>query len=354
MKRNKRNEAAKLGNSKKNNSAKESYSNTTKDTSGGNKKAVEGNHVEESKKGVEGSKGSGTETKTIEENDYIGSIEKEQTGSELSSSKSDTSSKSGSSSSESGTSSKSGSSSSESGTSSKSESSSGKSNTSNKSESSAKKKSSSKSKKTGEEIEIVESGKTSNSAANASKQKQTIIQNSKENHSKEEGHAFKCLDPWPETKVAGINKKYAEILMDIFAGIDSEFTSLTQYIYKSSNVDADEELQEMWENMAKTELNHLTILAKVIRLLGGEPKFRGGITSNGNWWHGGISGYGIKVEDQLASDLESEIKSILNYKSAMGMIEDVFVREILKRIIRDEEVHIKVLSDAINKHCIKG
>ncbi|MGO0882248.1 manganese catalase family protein [Clostridioides difficile] len=87
-------------------------------------------------------------------------------------------------------------------------------------------------------------------------------------------------EPYPEIKVLGKNKYYAELLMDDYSGVASEFTSVTQYLYYGFDLDENhKELSEMWINIPITEMLHMEILAKTIRLLGGNPVYRGSSSS---------------------------------------------------------------------------
>lgn len=83
---------------------------------------------------------------------------------------------------------------------------------------------------------------------------------------------FADPSPYPEIKVAEPNLYYAELLMDDYAGVVSEFTAISQYLYHYFVLKRrHEDLGEMLENIAITEMRHMEILADTIVLLGGEP-----------------------------------------------------------------------------------
>lgn len=164
--------------------------------------------------------------------------------------------------------------------------------------------------------------------------------------------AFQSYAPYPEIKVEGPNLYYAEILMDDFAGVISEFSSVNQYTYHASDfVNLDPYLINMWTKIAAVERRHMQVLSKVIVLLGGNPIYRGSASTNGNYWYGGFVRYGSNVCEQLQIDLETELMAIENYKRHILMIADGYIQQILERIIRDEEVHVTNFQNAINRFC---
>ncbi|MBE6081800.1 MULTISPECIES: ferritin-like domain-containing protein [Tissierellales] len=158
--------------------------------------------------------------------------------------------------------------------------------------------------------------------------------------------------PYPEIKVLGENKLYAEILMDDYAGGVSEFTAINQYLYHYfiSNKEA-EEVANMWERISITEMHHMEMLAETILLLGGNPIYRGSQNTNCCCWNAGYVYYGCNLCGRLHADLMSEYEAIRNYERHIKEINDPYVQAILARIILDEKVHIEHFNKAIGKYC---
>lgn len=158
--------------------------------------------------------------------------------------------------------------------------------------------------------------------------------------------------PYPEVKVVKPNLKYAELLMDDYAGLVSEFTAISQYLYHYFFFkDIDEELGELLENTAITEMLHMEILADVIKKLGGNPVIRGSYSTCMMPWNGSFVYYGTTLCERLKADIDSEYKAIKEYKKHINIIEDPYVKEILERIILDEKVHIRLFNEALLKFC---
>lgn len=160
--------------------------------------------------------------------------------------------------------------------------------------------------------------------------------------------------PYPKIRVHAPNDHYAEILMDDYAGMVSEFTAISQYLYHHFLLKKlSDDLGELLENVAITEMLHMEMLADTILLLGGNPVIRGSYSTMGSFWDGRLVNYGVLACDQLRADLDSEYKAIANYRRHIEIIGDSYVQDILKRIILDEEVHVKLFTKELKKYCVR-
>ena len=158
--------------------------------------------------------------------------------------------------------------------------------------------------------------------------------------------------PYPAVKVLSTNLNYAEILMDDFAGVVSEFTAISQYLYHHFLFkQIYQELGELLENLSITEMLHMEILADTIKKLGGNPVLRGSNSTQGGFWSGKFVYYGTNLCEQLKADIDAEYKAIDEYQKHIYYIADPYVQAILQRIILDEKVHIRLFNQALQKYC---
>lgn len=158
--------------------------------------------------------------------------------------------------------------------------------------------------------------------------------------------------PYPKIKVLAPNPCYASLLMDDYAGVVSEFTAISQYLYhyfyfKRINQD----LGDLLESISIIEMHHMEILAELIILLGGNPMIRGSQSTNDNFWNGSFIYYGSQVADQLKADIDAEYKAIHDYQHHIRLINDPYIQAILHRVILDEKVHIRLFKEALRKYC---
>lgn len=163
---------------------------------------------------------------------------------------------------------------------------------------------------------------------------------------------YAATSPYPEIRVLGPNLYYASLLMDDYAGLTSEFTAISQYLYHHFFFkDIDKELGDLLENISIIEMHHMEMLADTIKKLGGNPVIAGSYSTCGSFWNGNFVHYGMNVCDRLKADIDSEYKAIYEYEKHIRMIHDPHIQAILRRIILDEKVHIKLFNNALLKFC---
>ncbi|MHB8076160.1 ferritin-like domain-containing protein [Desulfosporosinus fructosivorans] len=175
---------------------------------------------------------------------------------------------------------------------------------------------------------------------------------SEANHGMHKKEGYSDPSPYPEIKVQGPNIHYAELLMDDYAGVVSEFTAISQYIYHHFFFkDIDQQLGQLLENVSITEMLHMEILAELIKKLGGNPVIRGSYSTAGKFWTGNYIYYGTNLCEQLKADINAEYKAIEEYQKHIRSIADPYIQAILYRIILDENVHIRLFNQALAKFC---
>lgn len=161
---------------------------------------------------------------------------------------------------------------------------------------------------------------------------------------------FQLNLPYPEIKVEAKNSKYAQLLQDDYAGIVSEFTAIALYSYQHFvSEDLNKEIAEMIKGVSIVEMHHLEMLAEAIIKLGGDPVFRGSYSNKGRYWNGSYVIYDKKLKDILLTDIKAEKEAIKQYNKHIEMIHDPNIQELLKRIVLDEEYHVKLFSEALKK-----
>jgi bacterioferritin len=169
------------------------------------------------------------------------------------------------------------------------------------------------------------------------------------NNSKHLRAGYMAEVPYPSIRVMGPNKYYAEILKDDYAGKISEFSAISQYLYGDFISNNNKEISKLFENVAIIEMLHLEILADLIMQLGEDPIYTGGYTDSNRYWNSSYVFYGNNIKDQLEFSIKIEKEAINAYLKSIELIKDKYIVEILRRIILDEEVHIKLFEHALNK-----
>lgn len=172
-------------------------------------------------------------------------------------------------------------------------------------------------------------------------------QSTKKNHSK-----YYVDEPYPEIRVMGKNQAYASLLLEDYAGRVSETTAIMQYVFHHmhmGNIPGWEEVAEMEEKISIVEMRHLEILGELILLLGGNPRYW---DSQQQFWNASFVNYqDFDPCAQLRADIQGEQTAIMNYSTRIQQIQDPYIQAILERIIKDEEHHLKLFTQALTRFC---
>jgi bacterioferritin len=155
--------------------------------------------------------------------------------------------------------------------------------------------------------------------------------------------------PYPEVKVSEPNQYYAKFIMNDYCGKAGEFSAISQYLYHNFSMNSKyKDLAKILENISITEMHHMDMLANMIRLLGVEPVF---VNGSNVFWNAGYVHYGKNVCDQILEDIKSEKEAINTYELHIKIIKDPYIQAVLKRIVLDEKLHLKILEEELKKYC---
>ncbi len=159
--------------------------------------------------------------------------------------------------------------------------------------------------------------------------------------------------PYPEIKVARENPYYGKLLLEDYAGRAGELTAINQYIYHHFVLEPEyEEVAELLSCIALVEMHHMEILADTILKLGVDPRQRTIAPNEVEiYWDAGFVYYGTALCDMITANIAGEWAAISNYRKHQQMINDLYVKKILERIILDEIYHVQLFSQVTEKYC---
>lgn len=162
---------------------------------------------------------------------------------------------------------------------------------------------------------------------------------------------YASREPYPEIKPAKKSKMVAELLLEDYSGNVSELTATLQYLYHNFVTrPSNEKLANLLEKTAIVEMIHVEVLAAAIIELGGKPIYKTGDYFKPKYWCSDLVHYGVNLEDRLKSDLDAEYAAIRKYREHISRIDDPGIQALLKRIILDEEVHVQLFKEALEKY----
>ena len=151
--------------------------------------------------------------------------------------------------------------------------------------------------------------------------------------------------PYPEIKVRGRNRNYADLLNVDYCGFVSELSAIMQYINNENRISLEEcAMARTLLGIAIAEMMHLQKLGELIVLLGGNVDFSCK-TCNGRpkLWSPEYLTIPENIDKMLTADIEAEKDAVRQYEMHIKMIDDDCVNAVLRRIILDEEYHIMLL-----------
>jgi len=155
---------------------------------------------------------------------------------------------------------------------------------------------------------------------------------------------------FPPIKVLECNPRYARILSESYAGATSELSAITMYLYQHhDSADLLPEFSSSLKEIAIGEMHHFDILAELIKLLGGDLRYH---NSRGRQWTPRNIRYLTGAPySQLLANIQAEKAAITQYRQQIAHICDPHVQRILECIIQDEEEHIKIFEQILDKFC---
>lgn len=156
--------------------------------------------------------------------------------------------------------------------------------------------------------------------------------------------------PYPKIAVCEPNIRYAQILSQNFASPQSEFTTLTTYIYQQLILDSCyREIAETTKRIAIVEMYHLNMFGQLIVLLGGSPKYQVVYPRGRQIWNGNLANYNTNIKQILYDNVVAEQKTYDAYISQADYIKDYNICTILERIAEDEKIHIDIFSKFLSQ-----
>lgn len=169
-----------------------------------------------------------------------------------------------------------------------------------------------------------------------------------------------------EVKVEKPNPQYAVLMQEQLGGGNGELKAAMQYLAQSFRI-KDQEIKDLFLDIAAEELSHMEMVAQTINLLNGhdvnfscveageiETHVLTGLSpvlinsSGAPWTANYVTVTGDLVAD-LLSNIASEQRAKVVYEYLYRQIEDKYVRETIDFLLNREEAHNALFRDALNK-----
>lgn len=159
--------------------------------------------------------------------------------------------------------------------------------------------------------------------------------------------------PYPKPMIETQNMQYANILFKDYAGVVSEFTAVSLYVYQHFVSEGEyNDYAKLIGGISMAEMKHLELLGKTIKLLGVKPIYIDNACPPGKFWTPRYVNFTTFIKEMLTEDIQSEQKAIKNYRYHITLIQDRYIKKLLERIILDEEFHLKLFKELYKKYSI--
>ena len=149
-------------------------------------------------------------------------------------------------------------------------------------------------------------------------------------------------EPYP-TIDKGSDPITVRMLKEDYAGAVSEMTAVSQYIYQNILSTGNESFASAILQIGIVEMSHLDMLGDAIMALGGNPSLGNGSI----FWNGKLVNYARTLPEMLRANIEAETQAIASYERHAANTTNTSVRALLKRIIKDEQLHLRFFRETL-------
>lgn len=163
--------------------------------------------------------------------------------------------------------------------------------------------------------------------------------------------SYTAPGPYPEVRAEGRNQRYGQAILSNLGGSVSEMGSVARYLYGHVTQKGRPEVAECLMGIAVVEMHHLSIFAHLACQLGEDPRLWSPFRGARRYWTPEYLRYPRRLDQLLRYSIDEERSAIQKYNQQLLWIKDGGVAENLRRIIADEEVHLKLLTGLLESYC---
>jgi len=142
-------------------------------------------------------------------------------------------------------------------------------------------------------------------------------------------------------------KKFMEVLYKAYAGNVSEMSAITQYFYQSIICDKDSRAKKTLMEISLQEMEHLKILAKIIKEEGYLPYFNSYDCTLPIPWRSSFLNYTTNFKEIILNDIKQEQAALKDYNLLITLTDNFQIKEKIQFIIEEELEHIQKLKSLL-------
>lgn len=163
--------------------------------------------------------------------------------------------------------------------------------------------------------------------------------------------SFASSAPYPEIAPGCQNNVYASWMQDNMGGANSEMTAVSIYIYNNLITCSYEDIAYIFHKISIVEMHHLNIFGQLTLQLGGNPRLWTQRGRSRLYWTPGYNKYPTVLPAIMENVLHHELSAIEKYERQIANIQNENITDNLKRIVEDEQIHVKIFREIIQEYC---
>lgn len=157
--------------------------------------------------------------------------------------------------------------------------------------------------------------------------------------------------PYPPINELDVNLEYGQIMLSNLGGLYSEMNAVSLYFYNQVILEqAWPKLSEAMYAISVVEMHHLHIFGQMAYLLGVDPRLWDCQNDFLEYWSPGYNVYPRQINTLLENAIIQEKNTIEIYQQQIQCIPEETIQNILRRIILDEEHHVKIFEYFLNEY----
>lgn len=156
--------------------------------------------------------------------------------------------------------------------------------------------------------------------------------------------------PYPPTDNLTPDIRSAQIISFAYASLKGELTAILQYIYHSFHMaNFNQEDSDILVSIALAEMKHLDILGESMLKLGLNPKY---VQYPGSkiYYDTSEVAQSTTPNKMIMDDIAGELNAIAEYNKMLFALKNEDVAAIIQRIKMDEELHLEVLKQMLERY----
>jgi bacterioferritin len=158
--------------------------------------------------------------------------------------------------------------------------------------------------------------------------------------------------PYPKITEITPNLTYGKMILDNVGGMNSEMTAISLYLYNNIITgDKYDQIRTAFLQLSIAEMRHLDIFSELAFKLGMDPRLWSCTDDSIEYWSPSYNNYPNQLNALIENAIISEQKAIEKYLHQASVINDQKVVAVLERIILDEQLHLKILTNLYKKYC---